>query len=485
MSIIPNLDEMTDEDKLKVLESVQKSIRESKEIQRKKIGENVQAVIAALKKIESDVSARFESVAATIEARVATIKDGKDGAPGADGRPGRDGKDGRPGRDGKDGADGRPGRDGVDGKDGVSVKHAYLDFDNSLIIELSDGRQINAGEVLPPDIAEKLKVVVNTSTGGVGLPEQTGNSGKFLTTDGTNLSWATTGGGGGGTGDVVGPSSATDNAIARFDTTTGKLIQNSVVTVSDTGDMAGVNSISSPDYVQFDTTAAATGAVGRLKWNDNDGTLDLGLKGGNVTLQLGQEQVVRVVNDDMVTLTDGMVVYVSGSNGTNILVKRALSTAETTSAGSLGVVTEPISVNGHGFITTFGTVRGLDTSALAAGDILYLSSTTAGAFTATKPSAPNHTVIVGYCTKVSAGNGEIFVKIDNGYELDELHNVKITSPTAGDLLIYDQTAGYWENAKLTAGSNITITNADGSITIAASGGGGGTGDGGAYAWFLS
>ena len=226
MSIIPNLDEMTDEDKLKVLESVQKSIRESKEIQRKKIGENVQAVIAALKKIESDVSARFEGVAAAIEARVATIKDGKDGAPGADGRPGRDGKDGRPGRDGKDGADGQPGRDGVDGRDGVSVKHAYLDFDNSLIIELSDGRQINAGEVLPPDIAEKLKVVVNTSTGGVGLPEQTGNSGKFLTTDGTNLSWATAGGGGGGTGDVTGPASATDNAVARFDSTTGKLIQN-------------------------------------------------------------------------------------------------------------------------------------------------------------------------------------------------------------------------------------------------------------------
>jgi hypothetical protein len=182
MSIIPNLDEMTDEDKLKVLESVQKSIRESKEIQRKKIGENVQAVVSALKKIESDISARFEAVAATIENRVANIKDGQDGAPGVDGQPGRDGKDGRPGRDGKDGKDGLPGRDGVDGQDGISVKSAFLDFDNSLIIELSDGRQINAGEVLPPDIAEKLKVIVNTSTGGVGLPEQAGNSGKFLTT---------------------------------------------------------------------------------------------------------------------------------------------------------------------------------------------------------------------------------------------------------------------------------------------------------------
>lgn len=483
MSLIPNLDTLTDEEKLKVLESVQKSIRESKEIQRKKIGENVQAVVAALKKIENDVSSRFDAVASKLENRIANIKDGRDGAPGVDGRPGRDGKDGRPGRDGKDGKDGVAGRDGVDGRDGVSVANAYLDFDNSLVIELSDGRQINAGEVLPPDIAEKLKVIVNTSTGGVGLPEQTGNAGKYLYTDGTNLSWQTSGGGGGGTGDVVGPSSATDNAIARFDSTTGKLIQNSTVTVSDAGDMAGVNSLSSPDYIQFDTTATATGAVGRLKWNDTDGTLDLGLKGGNVTLQLGQEQVVRVVNDDTVTLTDGMVVYVSGANGTNILVKRAISSSEMASASTLGVITESISVNGHGFITTFGNVRGLNTSAFTAGDILYLSPTTAGVFTNVKPSAPNHMVVVGYCTKVSAGSGEIFVKIDNGYELDELHNVKITSPTAGDLLIYDQTAGYWENAKLTAGSNITITNADGSITIASSGSG--LGDGGAYAWFLS
>jgi len=189
MSLIPNLDAMTDEEKLKILESIQKSIRESKEIQKKKVGENVQAVLAALRKIEADVTGRFEQVATTLETRVANIKDGKDGVAGVDGRPGRDGKDGRPGRDGKDGKDGAPGRDGVPGMDGVSVTNAFLDFDNSLVIELSNGQQINAGEVLPPDIAEKLKVVVNTSTGGVGLPEQTGNAGKYLTTDGTNLSW--------------------------------------------------------------------------------------------------------------------------------------------------------------------------------------------------------------------------------------------------------------------------------------------------------
>jgi hypothetical protein len=231
MSIIPNLDEMTDEDKLKVLESVQQSIRESKEIQKKKIGENVQAVVAALKKIENDINNRFENVAATIENRVANIKDGQDGAAGIDGRPGKDGASGKDGRDGRDGVDGEKGADGVAGQDGVSVTNAYLDFDNSLIIELSNGRNINAGEVLPPDIADRLKIIINQGANGAGgggasLPDQTGNAGKFLTTDGTDASWGTPS----GSGDVVGPSSSVDSEIALFNSTTGKLIKRATLT---------------------------------------------------------------------------------------------------------------------------------------------------------------------------------------------------------------------------------------------------------------
>lgn len=225
------------------------------------------------------------------------------------------------------------------------------------------------------------------------------------------------------------------------------------------------------DYIDINTTAPVpVGAVGRLKWNDTDGTLDLGLKGGNVTLQVGQENVLRVKNDEATTLNDGEVVYITGASGANLLVKRALGNSDVTSASTIGVVTEPIASNGQGFITTFGQVRGLNTSAFNEGDVLYLSPTVAGAITATKPVAPQHMVLVGYCTKKSAGNGEIFVKVDNGYEIDELHNVLITNPVlAGSLLIYDATVGVWKNARLTAGTNVAITNADGSITIAVSG----------------
>jgi hypothetical protein len=164
MSLLPNLDQMTDNEKLAVLESIQKSIAQSKEIQKKKIGENVDLVVQALKKIEYDITTRFESVGNSIEKRVLSIKDGRDGSNGKDGRDGKDGKNGKDGLKGDRGLDGQAGRDGVDGVDGISVVNANIDFDGSLVITLSDGREINVGEVVSADVAEKIKVISTMST---------------------------------------------------------------------------------------------------------------------------------------------------------------------------------------------------------------------------------------------------------------------------------------------------------------------------------
>jgi len=173
MSLLPNLDQMTDNEKLAVLESIQKSIAESKEIQKKKIGENVDLVVQALKKIESDIRDRFDAVGNSIEKRVLSIQDGRDGANGKDGRDGKDGKSGRDGLKGDRGVDGQAGRDGVDGVDGISVVNAQIDFDGSLVITLSDGREINVGEVVSQDIAEKIKVISTMSTNGaVGIKDE-------------------------------------------------------------------------------------------------------------------------------------------------------------------------------------------------------------------------------------------------------------------------------------------------------------------------
>ena len=142
---------------------VNNSVSEVKEMQRKKVAENVQLVVNALKKIESDISSRYDSVGNALEKRIITIKDGRDGADGRDGRNGKDGKNGRDGAPGPRGADGKNGLDGADGTDGVSVTNAHIDFDGSLVISLSSGVEVNVGEVVAPELAEQIKIV---SSGG-------------------------------------------------------------------------------------------------------------------------------------------------------------------------------------------------------------------------------------------------------------------------------------------------------------------------------
>lgn len=473
-----SLDKVSDN----LFSSVNDTVSEARALQRKKVAENAQLVVDTLQKIKNDLQGRYDDIAVMLERRIASIKDGRDGQDGRDGvdgtpgKPGRDGKDGRPGRDGKDGVN------GLDGQDGVSVVNVFLDFDNSLVVELSNGRQINAGEVLPPDIADRLKIIINQGAsggggGGASLPDQSGNAGKFLTTDGSTASWGTPA----GSGDVVGPSSATDNAIARFNTTTGKLIQNSAVTISDTGDMAGVSSLGVANYIDFDTTPTVTNAIGRLYWDEAQNSLAVGLT-ANVSSDVGQTLYARVTNAEASTITKGQVVYAFGATGNRMSVKLASNSGDATSAKTIGIAAENITAGSTGMIICQGSLSGLDLSAYSDGDSIYLGST-AGSTTATKPYAPNHLVYVGTVERANAGNGILYVRIQNGYELDELHNVSAQSPSNGQVLIYNASTSLWEKNTLTAGTGITVTNGAGSITIASSGGG--SGDGGAYAWFLS
>jgi len=251
---------------------------------------------------------------------------------------------------------------------------------------------------------------------------------------------------GGGAGDVVGPSSATDNAVARFDTTTGKLIQNSVLIVDDTGNVSGVLS------EQYNTaTTPPTIVEGLEAWDSGNGTLELGLLGGNVSYKYGQQEFVRAYNGSGSTMTKGQVVYIIGAQGNRVDVRLARGDAESTSAGTIGFVVETIANGAEGWVQASGTLYKLDTSALTAGAAIYLSTTVAGGYTTTKPTAPNHTVILGWVERVHATVGSIYVKVDNGYELGELHNVITSSPTNGQALIYNSSTLVWENANLPSG----------------------------------
>jgi hypothetical protein len=207
-------------------------------------------------------------------------------------------------------------------------------------------------------------------------------------------------------------------------------------------------SINNVDNLNFYTTSSAAGAVGRFVWNDGDGTLDLGLKGGNVTLEVGEQTFARVYNGEGTTLTKGEVVYISGSQGNRILVKRADYSAEAGSSNTLGFVAETIISGDEGFVITNGVFGKLNTVGLTGGSLLYLSSS--GQYTETKTVAPQHTVILGYVERVHATVGSIYVKIDNGYELGELHNVLTNGATNGDLLAYS--GSVWTHRKQLSGS---------------------------------
>lgn len=209
-------------------------------------------------------------------------------------------------------------------------------------------------------------------------------------------------------------------------------------------------------YVTLDQTpTTATGAVGEISWNDGEGTAQLVMKGGNVTQQIGQQEYAMCYNDSGGTLTKGQVVYVSGAHGNRVAIKLAKANAESTSSGTIGFVAETITAGGEGLIIVSGALYKLNTNGLTAGYAVYLSETTAGAWTTTRPPAPNHTVILGWIERVSAIVGSIYVKVDNGYELQELHNVLITSPSNGQVLQYDSAAGVWKNSSsvIPAGSD--------------------------------
>jgi hypothetical protein len=146
-----------------------------------------------------------------------------------------------------------------------------------------------------------------------------------------------------------------------------------------------------------------------------------------------------VTNDDSVTINKGQPVYAFGAAGNRMSVKLANNSSDATSAQTVGVVfSTSIAPNQRGFIITQGVISGVNTAAYNPGDQLYLGAT-AGTLTKIKPYAPNHLVYIGIVERANAGNGQIYIKPQNGYELDEIHNVDLvsTAPVNNDVLVFD------------------------------------------------
>jgi hypothetical protein len=155
---------------------------------------------------------------------------------------------------------------------------------------------------------------------------------------------------------------------------------------------------------------------------------------------------VTVRNATGSLITKGSIVYVSGGNGVHTQVSLALATSDATSARVLGWLAADIANNADGLCMVEGYLDGVDTQGVTEGAQLYLSGTVAGAYQVTKPVAPIHLVYVGVAVKASAGNGRVYVKVQNGYELGEIHDVLIVSPTNNQVLAYDSATSLWKNA---------------------------------------
>jgi hypothetical protein len=174
------------DEKLAAINQMEETLVAMRQQEEQAVQDNVDLIVEAIKVMERKVESQIEIAKSIVPEK------------GDKGDKGDRGLDGANGRDGKDGRDGINGSDGQDGKDGVSVSDAKIDFDGSLIITLSTGQEINVGEVVAPELQEKIKLVTSGGAGTV-LPNQAGNSGKVLGTDGSTLSWVTGGGGGSGT----------------------------------------------------------------------------------------------------------------------------------------------------------------------------------------------------------------------------------------------------------------------------------------------
>jgi len=215
-------------------------------------------------------------------------------------------------------------------------------------------------------------------------------------------------------------------------------------------------------YVGFDLTPTGTPTgVGTMYWDPVYRTVNLIDGDGDTTLQIGQEERILVHNNTGATLTDGQVVYVTGSTGNLPSVSLADASSEATSAATLGVVTETIANGADGFITVSGIVNGLNTLAFNEGDLLWLG-TTPGTFSTTKPISPAHLVLIGYVIKKAGGNGSILVKIQNTQELSESSDVLISAPEIDGQGLFLQTISgvqLWRNRTIADVLGYTPANA--------------------------
>ncbi|MGI9143512.1 MAG: beta strand repeat-containing protein [Fluviibacter sp.] len=259
-----------------------------------------------------------------------------------------------------------------------------------------------------------------------------------------------------------GGTGATDAATARSNL--GAAASGANTDITSLGGITGA--ITTPTYIQFNTSPTVALAAGRLWW-DVTGTLNIGMGGGNITQQVGEELFVYGKASAAINDSPLRIIYQTGTVGSSGAITFAPTVAGITNGDRIiGVATEPIALNGFGRVTSYGVVHGITTNGTAYGetwadgDEIWYNPVT-GNPTNVKPSAPNIKVLVGVLIKAgSGGSGSIAVEINHGSVLGGTDsNVQITgTPSNLSLLQYDGVLGYWKNVAASSVATGTATN---------------------------
>ena len=279
------------------------------------------------------------------------------------------------------------------------------------------------------EVTNTVTVTENGATVVVAVPETTvvtatavGPQGPVGATGATGATGPTGPGvpAGGATGDILAKTSATDYATAWTDAPT-------------------------VDTLGFDLTAAEAVSTGQLAWNATEGTVDVGLLNG-VTNQLGQETQLLCTNSAAsVTITDGMGVMFTGANSSTLRleVQPMDATGDVPGYVFLGIATQTIAPGATGYVTTFGKVRGLNTSAYPEDSILWCDPVNPGQFVLAEPVAPNLKIAAAAVIKSHATEGVLMVRADTGQNLSDCHDVEVDSAQDTDYLGWSEAMQHW------------------------------------------